>query len=373
MLALEESVAAWLWSGYIALLRVTLLAVAVAVASQALGWWRRSLRPPLLAAGLIGVLLIPLIARIDGLFIPLQLPDVAATGLIHLGAATMADPATVRNEAGPWLVFAAAVWLLGTGCVLARLLGGWLSMHLLTRRSRGMTAAWRARIDDAQAALGVRQRVDVRSSAEVQSPLTWGVVRPVILLPVSAAEWPEAYARAVLLHELAHVARRDCVLQVASQLACAMFWFHPLVWWLAAQHNIERELACDARVLRAGVRPSDYAECLLTLADHARLRGSAAAVAVSVSVRLLRPSRLKERVEKIIGGATVPVASSRAVSLTTVCALVFVVAAARVHFTASSELLRASLQAEYASVRAFAATALGWRGEHMPDTPRRSQ
>ena len=82
-------------------------------------------------------------------------------------------------------------------------------------------------------------------------PMTCGVFRPAILLPAGHDDWPAERLRLVRAHELVHVQQRDCLFQIVMQIACALHWFHPLVWLAAAQFRMERERACDDGVLRA--------------------------------------------------------------------------------------------------------------------------
>jgi hypothetical protein len=92
------------------------------------------------------------------------------------------------------------------------------------------------------------------------------------VLPASADEWGDDRRRAVLLHELAHVARRDCLVQRIAACACAFYWPHPGVWWAARRLRTERELACDDRVLASGAAARDYAGHLLDIAHAFRAR-----------------------------------------------------------------------------------------------------
>ena len=114
--------------------------------------------------------------------------------------------------------------------------------------------------------------MQIRASAAIETPAVTGVLSPVILLPHDAAEWSDERRELVLAHELAHVARHDCLAHIVTQVACALHWFDSLAWIAARRLRIERELAADDRVLDAGARASSYAEHLLALAtihaDH---------------------------------------------------------------------------------------------------------
>jgi BlaR1 peptidase M56/Carboxypeptidase regulatory-like domain len=122
-------------------------------------------------------------------------------------------------------------------------------------------------------------------------PLTWGMVRPCILLPAGATGWSAERREVVLSDELAHIARRDWFLQICAELARGLYWFHPLAWFAAASLRRESERACDDSVLNSGVEASRYANQLLDLARTLKNahRGWAAALAIA------RPSNLERR------------------------------------------------------------------------------
>jgi beta-lactamase regulating signal transducer with metallopeptidase domain len=116
---------------------------------------------------------------------------------------------------------------------------------------------------EAGGAIGVStESVQLLASRHVAVPVTWGVHRPIILLPQAALEWPDDRWQVVLRHELAHVRAHDAAMRLTARIACALFWFHPGVWWLARRFEADAEGACDDRVILSGVRASDYAEWL---------------------------------------------------------------------------------------------------------------
>ena len=130
-------------------------------------------------------------------------------------------------------------------------------------------------------------------------PMAWGIVRPAVLMPADADEWPGERLRIVLLHELAHVRRRDCLTHVLAQAACAVYWFHPLAWMAARRARAERERACDDLVLAAGTRGSDYAEELLQIARVMRA-GRFPAVLAGATLAMAHRSQLEGRLLAIL-------------------------------------------------------------------------
>lgn len=235
------------------------------------------------------------------------------------GATAAVRAATPRRTIDPTTALV-VVWALGALVVAARLVAGLVRARALVR---GASAApsWARAAAQAERATGLR--ADVRVTSELDAPAVTGVLAPVVLVPRSGEAWSDERRLAVLLHELAHVRRRDCLAQIVGQLACALHWFNPLAWIAARRLRLERELAADDAVIAAGARPSRYAADLLEIAG--------ARVAPVSALGMAERSQLAARVTAIVasGRARTPLSTTRAALLVTAAAtLLFVVACA---------------------------------------------
>ena len=131
----------------------------------------------------------------------------------------------------------------------------------------------------------------LRLAAAGTMPAVIGVVRPSVILPADAMSWTADRLRVVLLHECAHVRRRDALLQVIASLATAAYWWHPLTWLAARRVVLERELACDDLVVAAGTSGPDYASHLIDIARALKPSRQPAMAALAMA----RPSELEGR------------------------------------------------------------------------------
>ena len=206
--------------------------------------------------------------------------------------APAAVPPAVTIEA--WVL---AIWALGAAVCLAPMVLGRLSLWRLRRGARPLTdGPWPALLRQTSEQLGVGCRVALLGSDRCAMPMVWGVLRVRLLLPGEAANWSAERRRIVLLHELAHVKRWDCLVKIVTQLACAVYWFNPLVWLAAKRIGSEGERACDDLVLTAGSRPADYAEHLVEISSGLQ----AGRLAVHSSIAMVRPAKLEGRVRAIL-------------------------------------------------------------------------
>jgi beta-lactamase regulating signal transducer with metallopeptidase domain len=164
-------------------------------------------------------------------------------------------------------------WAIGFSVVILRLLGA--RIVLWSSERQGTCIWWSTQapkatrdpivmaIEAVYSQLGMSRPVTLVIDPDNAIPVVWGILRSRLLLPAAARAWGGEQLRSVLLHELAHVKRRDTMAQLLVQIACALYWFNPLAWYAAWRLGVERERACDDLVLASGVRPSAYAGHLL--------------------------------------------------------------------------------------------------------------
>ena len=189
------------------------------------------------------------------------------------------------------------IWGAGTVLLLLWLVLGHLRAARLARRaSPALSPEWAELVDEATEMAGLSAPVEVRESTDLTVPATVGVLRPVVLVPEAGVEWSFHHRRDVLIHEFAHVLRRDCLTHSIGWIACALHWMNPLAWVALWRTRVEREHACDDIVLRAGARPSQYAEELLQTAHLARIPLAAG----SASLAMARRSQLSTRLLAIL-------------------------------------------------------------------------
>lgn len=181
-----------------------------------------------------------------------RVPSAPATPPLETGRGSSADLASAILSILP------AIYALGLSFFVGRLAVGWL----LARR----LVASAAPVD-------VVNRSPVFESAVIATPMTTGVVKPSVLLPVGWREWPADKLAAVLAHENAHIARRDALVAFLAHVNRAIFWFHPLAWWLERTLAVTAEHACDEAAARVVGQPRRYAEVLLDMASAVHRRG----------------------------------------------------------------------------------------------------
>lgn len=194
------------------------------------------------------------------------------------------------------IAFALAVWLFGALACALRVGVAYRTIARIVAHSRELDARRWAGETSGVPAWATRRAVSVRVAAAVRSPFAAGIVRPTILLPLDAEGWTVERRRAVLAHEMAHVARADAATQAIGLAVCAIYWFHPLAWLALSRLRAEAEHAADDRVLVDVMPPVSYAGHLV---DVARAAGGSTTMA-SLAVGMIAIPPLERRVRAML-------------------------------------------------------------------------
>jgi HEAT repeat protein/beta-lactamase regulating signal transducer with metallopeptidase domain len=201
--------------------------------------------------------------------------------------------AAIRNNLGTILLI---VWLTGVFALLARLVSSVRSARALaTRALPVIEPEWLTLFAALKGRAGVKIPVELLESDETSMPFAFGIRKHAIILPMNANAWTPACRETVLLHELAHVARRDLLFTLIAQTASALHWMNPLAWHAARRMRLESEHACDDLVLRQGTLPSDYSEHLLGI-----LRSVSQTTGPALTLAAARPSEFEGRLLAIL-------------------------------------------------------------------------
>jgi beta-lactamase regulating signal transducer with metallopeptidase domain len=242
-----------------------------------------ALRHLLWTAGLASILIIPSLAlslpswralpasmNPDGRFAPLLVPNSHLQNDSEPSQQIAAYVQTKFAAPSPAMVLFIA-WAIGAAACLQPTL---IAQIRLWRFSRRCHVERDTDLTDELAAIArelcLRRSADLLITDESFMPMTFGILRPKLVLPRDAQDWPAIRIRAVMLHELAHVKRLDCLTHLIAQIVRAIYWFNPLSWVAVRQMQAERERACDDRVTGAGIRRVDYARQILEICSACR-------------------------------------------------------------------------------------------------------
>ena len=259
------------------LVKATVIMLVGLVAGALAGRARASWRHLVFATTFAGVLALPLIVlaapEMPIEVVTAQSEDVKRSSIAPTSSTTMTTPATIvtalpsASTSFAWSVpsiptLLLFVWGAGAFFLMLSLIIDLLRVRHLRRH--GLPSK---RLRDFVALLtvdGTRRPVDVMLHENIQAPVTFGFLRPVIMLPRDAESWNEADLRRALVHELEHIRRADWATQLAARAGCAFYWFHPLIWMTWRNLCLEAERACDDAVVQTAEH-TEYAEQLVSL------------------------------------------------------------------------------------------------------------
>jgi beta-lactamase regulating signal transducer with metallopeptidase domain len=257
--------------------KATILLTVAWMVTMALRNQSAALRHRVWATGILSSLSLPLLTMMLPAWRSAALGGASGAWSKHT-AGTMASfenlPAMIVNAsaASPlssrWAGIVLAIWIFGLFVVVLRLTAALARLAWMSRQATAQLYESRFRcVRELCDSYEISRKVRVLECRNpVAMPRTWGFLRPVVLLPGSAREWPANRVRMVLSHELSHIARHDGMLQIAAELVRGLYWFHPLACMAARNLRQESECACDDSVLNGGIEASEYAGQLLDLA-----------------------------------------------------------------------------------------------------------
>jgi TonB family protein len=223
--------------------KCTLVVLAAALSCRLMRGQSAAARRSVWLAGLSATLLLPFGAWLPKTSLSIPAIVVSASQPAYNGVAHAAPVEWVR-----------LIWVAGCVVCLIRLL---LGMYTTIKLIRGGTAHTEGSFNSV-------------TISRLPGPAAWGIGRKLMLLPDCAGDWPEQRRRMVLLHEHAHLVRNDSWALLIAEVACAVYWLNPLMWFAAAQMRREQEHAADDEVLNSAVDPAEYAEHLVAIARAAR-------------------------------------------------------------------------------------------------------
>ena len=244
---------------------------------------------PLLMAVLPSLRILPHPAKAMAV---VRIPSINQTAAFGSPApADVRDPAQFapdRSFPVDWTIATLGIYL----SVAAMMLG-----RVALRVRRGKRAVSSAvRVPDSLLHELVYPRPELRESADTFVPFTVGLRDPVVVLPANWREWDVFKLRSVLAHELTHVRRGDWTTSLAAAINCAVFWFHPLAWWLERRLAVLAEEACDVSAIHSAGDPARYAKVVLEFAEIASMQQRAGAKLMAHS------SKVGRRIKGILEG-----------------------------------------------------------------------
>jgi len=247
----------------------------------------------------------------------------SATGIGASDAASLefAETVSVPPPAVPRPAISRLVtpaWMLGAGLSLFVLAVGLARLTWLASRARPVEpGTWTRLADQIGRDFSLKRPVQLLQSDHPSLLVTWGLLRPKVILPRAAQSWTEDRAAIVLRHELAHIRRGDWIVQIAGELLRTAYWFNPLLWIACTRLRLESEQACDDEVLTSGVEAPDYATHLVELARLLKTESAPRLPAPAIA----RASSLERRIRAMLDARLIRTPTTRSARFITAAAL----------------------------------------------------
>src|SRR5688572_28105781 len=230
------------------------------------------------------------IPRSQGGTTPPNTPQIVVREQRPSGTVAAAEPRAARSVI-PTSQLILGIWLAGALAGFAFLCMGLIRLRRFAARSTPVGEQWKDLAEKICLDYALPHSVRLLQSQNPSVLVTWGFAPPKVILPQGATSWPADVANIVLRHELAHIRRRDWVVQMIAQSLRIVHWFNPLIWIVCRRLRLEAELAADDTVLVRNIHGHDYASHLLRLARSLNTTDRA----WSAVLNMARPSTLERR------------------------------------------------------------------------------
>lgn len=164
------------------------------------------------------------------------------------------------------------IWLVGAALFLFRLGSNFSALKSLRKSAKiDISDYWTRFAHQQKNSMGITRTLSILVSKDIQCPITFGSIKPIILIPASLVLYlTPAQLEAIITHELAHIKRNDYLHNIIQSAMEAIFFYHPCFWWINAYVREQRENACDDMAIQAGIDPKDLAYGLAEVLNHAQ-------------------------------------------------------------------------------------------------------
>lgn len=190
----------------------------------------------------------------------------------------------------------AILWILGVTALSCSRFGGWWVLNQWRVRASTETGVWQQRTKALASLLGLKRKPILMVSDQIGVPMTFGRIKPVILIPLGMlSNLSQVQIEALLMHEMAHILRRDYLFNAIQLVVETLYFHHPLVWFMAKKIREERETASDDIALQMGADPRAFAQALAHFQENIMSNTIPACAATGKKHQLL------ERIRRIVG------------------------------------------------------------------------
>jgi GWxTD domain-containing protein len=197
-------------------------------------------------------------------------------------------------SSGAWALWAPPLWAAGVLAMWIRTAGGWWAAARISRRARPASREWQERLKMLARRMGLAVPVELRESFALTVPVVSGWLRPVVLAPAGVfAGLSTQQVECILAHELAHVLRRDYLVNILQSLVERLLFYHPAVWWVSRRVRAERENCCDDLAVAHSAGAREFAAALAALEES---RGR-----VPEPMLAAQGGRLAQRIRRLLG------------------------------------------------------------------------